>query len=460
MAATKEKILTNGDKKGKDSTEKTPTGVYIVFVSMLLDLLSFTLILPLFPSLLEYYEQHDKNGLYSYLSSSIRSFQEFMQIPTKFNSVLFGGCLGSMFSFLQFVASPIVGALSDVHGRKPVLLICLVGIASSYLLWAYSRNFGIFVLARFIGGLSKGNISLSMAIITDMTNQKTRGKGMALVGIAFSLGFIVGPMIGAIFSKISDKSAEQWFYYPAIFAMILAVADIIFVVFCLKESLPREKRSKQLFDSLSQATHYINIRSLFTYVQVKGLSRRDLDDLKRISFIYFVYLFIYSGLEFTITFLMYHHFNYTSIDQAKMFLTTGVIMTILQGGVVRRLSPNLSQKSAVFGLYLIIPSFIIIGFAKNSFMLYAGMVLFAISTAFVVTCLTTLISRYGSFDQKGSILGIFRSIGALARAVGPIIASLCFWSFGAKVTYVVGGIMLFYPALTLQSLNLSQKIQY
>lgn len=132
-------------------------------------------------------------------------------------------------------------------------------------------------------------------------------------------------------------------------------------------------------------------------------------------------------------------------------------MTILQGGVVRRLPPYLTQKSAVFGLYLIIPSFIIIGFAKNSFMLYAGMILFAISTAFVVTCMTTLISKYGSNDQKGSVLGIFRSLGALARALGPIISSICFWSFGASVTYVIGGIMLVYPTVSLQYLNLSNK---
>lgn len=310
-------------KKVKEDHESTPAGVYIVFISLLLDLLSFTLILPLFPSLLEYFKQHDEDGLYTYLSSSIRSFQEMMQIPTRYNSVLFGGFLGSMFSFLQFVASPIVGGLSDVYGRKPVLMICMLGIASSYLLWAYSRNFGIFVLARFVGGLSKGNISLSMAIITDQTNQNTRGKGMALVGIAFSLGFIFGPMIGAIFSKVSDKSTEQWFYYPALFATILAVADLLFVGVFLKESLPKEKRSKKLFTSLSQAIDYISIKALFTYSAVKGIPKKDLNVLQRISFIYFIYLFIYSGLEFTVTFLMYHHFNYTSIDQAKMFLTTG-----------------------------------------------------------------------------------------------------------------------------------------
>lgn len=92
--------------------------------------------------------------------------------------IFFPGFLGSMYSFLQFLSSPIVGALSDVYGRRPLMLLCLTGIAASYLLWAVSHNFVLFVLARFIGGLSKGNVSLSMAIISDVTSSKSRGKAM------------------------------------------------------------------------------------------------------------------------------------------------------------------------------------------------------------------------------------------------------------------------------------------
>lgn len=146
---------------------------------------------------------------------------------------------------------------------------------------------------------------------------------------------------------------------------------------------------------------------------------------------------------------MYHKLGYTSVDQAKMFVTTGVVMATLQGCVVRRLPPQYVKPSAVFGLYLIIPAFILVGLAKDAKLLYAGMILFAIckcntphwinislrikwidcffyriATAFVVTCMTTLISEYGKHDQKGTVLGIFRSIGALARAIGPIFASI------------------------------------
>lgn len=367
----------SGKSKSGDSTKTHPT-VYVVFFSLLLDLLAFTMILPLLPSLLEHYRLNDKMGLYSSLSNSVKFFSSLVGAPERYTSVLFGGFLGSMFSFLQFLVSPIAGGFSDYYGRKPILLLSLFGIMSSYLLWAVSGNFGLFVLARFIGGLSKGNISLSMAIITDVSNKQNRGKGMALVGIAFSLGFIVGPMIGAIFSRFSDKSSEHWFVFPALFAALLAGTDVLFCMMCLKETLPVEKRAKTVINSLSQAMELISIKSLFRFDAVKNLSKPDLESLKQLGFIYFVYLFLYSGLEFTVTFLMFHKFGFNSIDQAKMFLTTGVIMALLQGGVVRRIKMEKMKQSAVLGLILIVPSFIIVGLSRNVFWLYVGMMLFAV----------------------------------------------------------------------------------
>lgn len=122
------------------------------------------------------------------------------------------------------------------------MIFCFqTGIALSYLIWACSSNFALFVLARFVGGISKGNISLCMSVITDVSSVKTRGRGMALVGVAFSLGFIVGPMIGAMFAIFSDKSASggAWFVLPSLLACGLATGDLLVVAFCLRETLPK-----------------------------------------------------------------------------------------------------------------------------------------------------------------------------------------------------------------------------
>lgn len=116
----------NNNGKPTAPKEKTDPMIYIIFLSLLFDLLAFTIILPLLPSLLEYYRINDSSGLYAWLTTRVRWFQQLLGAPERYLSVLFGGFLGSMFSFLQFLASPIVGSLSDYYGRKPVLLICAV----------------------------------------------------------------------------------------------------------------------------------------------------------------------------------------------------------------------------------------------------------------------------------------------------------------------------------------------
>uniref|UniRef100_A0A1Y1LCF1 Major facilitator superfamily (MFS) profile domain-containing protein n=1 Tax=Photinus pyralis TaxID=7054 RepID=A0A1Y1LCF1_PHOPY len=437
---------TNNIKKDKISPM-----VYIVFVSLLLDLLAFTMILPLLPSLLEHYQRNDDSGLYQWLLNKISYFQKIIGAPDQYSSVLFGGFLGSMFSFLQFIASPILGGISDVKGRKVVMIGCLVGISLSYILWALSKNLVLFIIARFIGGLCKGNVSLSMAIISDASSVKTRGIGMALVGIAFSLGFIIGPLIGAIFAMSTSKTNGEWFVAPAMFAFFLSFLDLIFFVIFFQESLPKEKRAKDVWRSLQNAKALIDLRDLFGFRPVRNIKDGDLIKLRKLGLTYFIYLFIYSGLEFTLTFLTHHTFQYNSMQQGWMFFSIGLVMAIIQGSYVRRLPPNKITSTAINGLWIIIPSFICVGIATKLWTLYLGLLLFAVSTALVVPCMMTMASLYGSPQEKGTVMGIFRSLGALARALGPILASVSFWGLGSTTTYLAGAFALLWPVLLLKN---------
>nr|XP_023022266.1 major facilitator superfamily domain-containing protein 10 [Leptinotarsa decemlineata] len=430
-------------------SEKVHSMVYVVFISLLLDLLAFTMILPLLPSLLEHYRKNDSIGLYEWLSSRIHKFQILVGAPEKYNSVLLGGILGSMFSFLQFIAAPIVGGISDVVGRKIVMITCLIGISLSYVCWALSSNLVIFIFARFLGGISKGNVSLSMAIITDVSSLKTRGKGMALVGIAFSLGFIVGPLIGAIFAVWARQRTGEWFVVPALFALLLSLADLIFFIVFFKETLPKENRAVSLIRTLKNAKVLINVKDLFQFSAVTGIEETRLKELRKLGMVYFVYLFIYSGLEFTLTFLTHHVFNYTSMQQGWMFFIIGLIMAVMQGGYVRRIPQDKVKTTAITGLWLIVPSFVFVGLATGPIMLYLGLILFAISTAMVVPSIMTMVSHHGTEQQKGTVMGIFRSLGALARAVGPILASVAFWSVGSTTTFLTGAVLLLWPVLSL-----------
>lgn len=438
--------------------ERIHRTVYMIFMSLLLDLLAFTVILPLLPSLLDHYRLHDSSGgLYPFLLDKVRYFQQLVGAPDRFNSVLFGGFLGSLFSFLQFVASPLVGGLSDVYGRKPIMLLCVVGIAVSYVMWALSHSFAMFVLARIVGGISKGNVSLSMAVITDVSTSATRGFGMALVGVAFSVGFVVGPLIGAMFAKWAHTKAgySDWFVVPALFSCTLATANILFLLLCYKESLPKEKRAKSVARSLNQAVAYISIPALFKFTAVQNISNKDKKELQTLGLVYFVYLFIYSGLEFTLTFLTHHKFGFTSMEQGWMFFGIGLTMAVLQGSWIRRVPPNATKKMATRGLFLIVPSFLCVSFASTASLLYVGLFLFAVSTAMVVPCMMTMASEFGTTAHKGTVMGVFRSLGALARAFGPVVASVAYWSLGSSVTYFCGGIALLWPWIVLHRAHIS-----
>lgn len=427
------------------STDRT---VWIVFFSLLVDLLAFTVILPLFPSLLEFYANNKQDSLYHSIMQRVNTFRELLGMPDieRFNVVLFGGFLGSLFSLLQFISCPLIGAMSDVFGRRLPLMLCMVGVLASYAVWACSWNFTIFVMARIIGGLCKGNVTISTAIITDVTTVKNRGKGMALVGIAYSFGFIIGPVVGAVFAKRSSLESGNPYLFPALFAIILTVADLMFVFVCLRESLSEEKRAKCLLSEFKNANHLINPVSLlkFDAVEIQS-SKEDLKTVRGIGLVYFLFLFFFSGLEFTLTFLTHKNFKYSSMQQGMMFFFIGITMALVQGGYVRRQAAGTEKKTALKGMAAIMPAMVIVGLAKTITTLYMGLTLFAFGSATVVPCLTTMISHHGNADQKGKIMGIFRSLGAFARAIGPFVSCTVYWSVGPFWCYFVGALLFMIP---------------
>lgn len=440
-----------GDSQGNVRTS------YIVFVGLLLDLLAFTLILPLFPTLLDHYKKHDsQTGLYAQLESKVKYFGGLLGAPDNFIPVLFGGLLGSLFSFLQFVASPIIGGLSDRFGRRPVLLATTLCVSLSYGLWCFSSTFAIFVVARIIGGLAKGNVSLSTAIMADVSTPKTRQRGMAMIGIAFSIGFLLGPITGALFSiwaRQYRETNDYWYVYPAAVALALSIIDLIFIYFYLEETLPPHKRLANISEAFSQAITYINPISLFRFASLKNVNPEDMARLQTVGRTYFLYLFLYSGLEFTLTFLTHLRFNFTSMDQGRMFFFIGTVMAIVQGGYTRRIPPGKEKQTILRGLLIIVPSFAIIGFAQTKLVLYIGLGLYALSTAVVVPCMTTLVSNHGDPNQKGILMGVFRSLGALGRAMGPVFASVLYWVAGPELCYSLGGLALTIPYFMLKCSN-------
>ncbi|XP_028313387.1 major facilitator superfamily domain-containing protein 10 [Gouania willdenowi] len=429
--------------------------INIVFVILLLDLLGFTLILPLLPSILDHYAQTG-DVVYESLQSMVDWFREAVGIPLekKYNTVLFGGLIGSLFSLLQFLSSPLTGALSDRHGRRPLLILTTVGLMSSYAVWALSRSFSSFLLFRIIGGVCKGNVSLCTAIVADLPCPKARNRGMAMIGVAFSLGFTVGPLMGAYMALSSRRDGGEFYQTPAVLALVFSAADLLFIWLMLPETLTGNVKASST-ESSSRSRDLLSPLSLFHFSAVARTtdppSIERMHRLRVLGLVYFCYLFLFSGLEFTLSFLTHQRFQFTSMQQGKMFFFIGVIMALIQGGYARRIKPGHHIKAVQTAIFTLIPAFILIGLSSNITVLYLGLALYSFAAAVVVPCLSTLVSDYGSANQKGTVMGILRSLGALARALGPIVSSSVYWIAGAQTCFLITSASFVVPLVLLST---------
>ncbi|OUS00228.1 hypothetical protein A9Q84_02840 [Halobacteriovorax marinus] len=425
----------------------------IIFLTLFLDLVGFSIIFPLFPALAKHYIKVDGDNFFlNAIFNAIESLAATGGADKLQAIVLFGGALGALYSLLQFIAAPIWGTISDRIGRKPVLIVSVFGLALSYVMWFFAGNFTILILARFIGGVMGGNISTATAVVADVTSKRNRSKGMATIGIAFALGFIIGPAMGGIMSLIdlteiypalADYGVNP-FSMSAALAFILSAFNLFFLTKRFEESLPASKRGKHA----SERT--FNPLALFKLLPFKGVNLTN--------FGHFFFLMAFSGMEFTLTFLAVERFSYSSMDNAYMFIFIGFVIALVQGGFVRRKAGQIGEKKvAVMGLILLIPGLVAIGYSESSFLLYVGLFFLATGSSMAIPCLTSLVSLYTPDDKQGHSIGIFRSLGALARVIGPISASIVYWKYGSSSPYFIGSAFLIIPIILISMLKQPEK---
>jgi MFS family permease len=290
-----------------------------------------------------------------------------------------------------------------------------------------------------------GNLSIASAVVSDITDAKNRSKGMAVIGIAFALGFVFGPALGGILSlynPIADypQLAEYGinpFSTPALLAALLSFVNFFTIWKYFPETLKPGNRA-----------HMERTSNPF-----KLLKPLPLPGINLTNFAYFLFITAFSGMEFTLTFLAVERLGYTSMDNAYMFIFIGFVIGMVQGGYVRRKANQVGERKMSFqGLIAIVPGLIILAFANAGWMLYAGLFFLALGSAMIIPCLTSLASFYSPANMQGQALGIFRSLGALGRVIGPIYASLVYWKFGSVNAYLIGAALIFLPAFLVKRL--------
>lgn len=298
----------------------------------------------------------------------------------------------------------------------------MCGNIASVLLWLLATDFRTFLLSRVVGGLSEGNVQIATAIATDISDDKQRSSTMALVGACFCIAFTFGPALGAYLSTISLVAANP-FATAAGFSLFLIVAETVYLYFCLPETLPA------ITSQTSQVSSAASKPKTTSLAPIRTNSHLLLNST------HLAFILVFSGMEFSLPFMTHELFHYSASSNGRLLGYVGLVASILQGGVTRRLPSLLCVRLGVISCLF---AFIILSTTTTVLGLYAASTLLAVTTATVVTGLNALSSFEAAEDERGGKLGNLRSWGQIGRAIGPLSFCTLYWWAGREIAYQIG----------------------
>ncbi len=365
----------------------------VIFLTVFIDLLGFGIIIPLLP----FYAEHFGA------------------------SALMVGLLSTSFSLMQFLFAPFWGRLSDRIGRRPVILIGLMGSAISYAMFALADSLPALFVARCLAGIAGANVSTAQAFIADVTTPDNRARGMGMIGAAFGLGFIFGPAIGGFLSR--------WGYAaPPWFAAGISLANFGLAIVLLPESSPDPG------DRLARAAG--GRLDAFR----RALTRQHLPP---VMLVYFLVLMAFAAFEATFALYAERRFGFTTVTIGYMFAWVGVVLATVQGVLVGRAVKRVGEARLVPAAILVISSaLVLIGFAGSVPALGAAVGLLAMGMGFNSPSMLSAISQLAHPADRGSTLGISQSLGSFARIVGPAWGGWAFDHFGIRTPFFTAAALM------------------
>ena len=360
----------------------------ILFLVVATELIGFGLIIPVLPQIAH---QFQTNGLML-------------------------GMLLATYSAAQFFAGPILGGLSDKYGRRPVLILSKLGTVISYLILAKAGSFWMIFLSRLIDGTTGGNISVARAYVADITTPENRSKGMALIGIAFGVGFVVGPGLGGLLYQSGSHAI------PALVAGGLSLLALIGTIIWLDE--PSKKSS-------------LPSQNLAIFQWVKHINTST---IKWILILQLVYMIIFSGFETTFALYNLNEFGFDKTQNSLMFFVIGLFGLVIQGGLARRTVTN-TKRVVGIGVLVVAFSYVCLSLVTTVQTLILALGIMALGIGLVMIYLPTLLSHETTANHVGAVMGIYESMGSLARVLGPLIAYLTIYN-NIRLGYLMFGISL------------------
>jgi DHA1 family tetracycline resistance protein-like MFS transporter len=380
--------------------------ILTLFLIVFIDLLGFGIIVPVFPFVAE------RMGADPWL-------------------ITFGGA--GVYALAQVVSTPLWGRLSDAIGRRPVLIVSMLGAVAGYVWLAFADTLAMLIAARVLSGLMSGNISAAFAYVADVTGPANRARGLGMIGAAFGLGFMFGPMIGGLLG--GDDPARASFLLPALVSAGLSTVALLGATFFLRESLPAENRKPWRESGGVLRSPLAAVSHSPVLMGVAGA----------------VFLVSIGGTILQSIFPIWGHdvLGLSPRDVGLAFFAMGLVGVTVQGVVVGRLAQRFGEKKVLYGsAFLHAVGYVTMGLASDHVMLGLGAAFFAAGHASFNTTASSLMSLEAGAREKGAALGAMQSASAAGRIVGPASSGAIYSGFGTHAPFLVGAILLA-PAIML-----------
>jgi DHA1 family tetracycline resistance protein-like MFS transporter len=384
----------------------TKRSLSLIFMIMLMDVIGITLLSPVAPYI-------------------VRDYSAEALMVTMVTILYAGG---------QFIAAPLIGKLGDRYGRRPVLLVSLLGQGLGYLIFGIGGSLWMLFLGRIIGGITGGNLSTASAYIADVSKPEERSKNFTLIGTAWSLGLILGPAAGGLLGQIHLSA-------PAYAASFLSFANVLLGIFMLPESLPKERRD----------TSTLHASDLNPLVAIAGMARKP--GLGWFLVVTCLFNFAFNGINSTSTLFMIQKFSAQTWHISALLMLAGASITFTNFILVPRIVPRLGEKLvASFSLFGQAIINTVIFFIPLFWPIFILNMLVSGTSSFTFPTLTTLSIERVPHREIGLLMGVTTGLGSLMNIFGPLWAGAVydhvvigapFW-MGA-IILILAGLMLFRP---------------
>jgi len=366
---------------------KKEAALGFIFITLLIDIIGFGIIIPILPQLI----QSLTHGTVSEASR-------------------YGGLLIFAYSLMQFVFSPIIGNLSDQYGRRPVLLCSLFGFGIDYLFLAFAPSIGWLFVGRMIAGITGASITTGSAYISDISTPEKKAQNFGMIGAAFGLGFIIGPVLGGQLAHFGVR-------WPFIGAAILSLINWLYGFFVLPESLAKENRRRFEW---KRANPVGSLKMLNKYPVIAGL----------VLSITLIYIASHS-VQTTWSYITIEKFGWSPTMIGYSLGVVGVCVAIVQGVLIRRIIPKLGQEKSVYiGLALYAIGFILFAYASQTWMMYAFTAIYCMG-GIAMPSIQGIISTHVPPNEQGELQGALTSLMSATSIIGPLIMTNIFAYFTA-----------------------------